>query len=396
MALEFYHALLCIEVEDTETMAFLKECSSYVPFVILLLESQHPIQEYTGYTLLHQWFSEPEEDLKKEIFQEIFPGEADFFGENLFSQKMPLGSYIRYLKEIRLSISLGDLPWEKYRYQPDTKYLTPLSGEADFSQLKLPSQQKIRLQRICHISSARKEVQKQWGFGKKYSYGNGITMLFYGAPGTGKTMAAQVMANQLKMPLFRVDLSQLTSKYIGETQKNISRVFEEAEKCQCILLFDEADAIFAKRSEVTDAQDKYSNAETAYLLQRFEQYQGISILATNFLKNFDEAFLRRITYMLHFPMPEESIRMQLWESVLPKEAKLSDDLDFNILAHTFELSGSAIKNAAYHGACCACFENTEIQMKHLLEGIWNEYAKVGKTLGQEQKALMMLYDTEFF
>lgn len=152
---------------------------------------------------------------------------------------------------------------------------------------------------------------EEWGFGNKFSYGNGMSVLFYGAPGTSKTMAAQVMANRLGLPLLRVDLSQVTSKYIGETQKNIGKIFNEADKCECILLFDEADAIFAKRSDVSDAQDKYSNAETAYLLQRIEQYAGVSILATNLLQNFDDAFRRRISYMVHFPMPDEKLRFEL-------------------------------------------------------------------------------------
>ena len=203
-----------------------------------------------------------------------------------------------------------------------------LPATRTFDELKLPKVQYKQLSHICDLIAAKEEVMKEWGFSNKFSYGNGISILFYGSPGTGKTMAAQVMANHLGMPLYRVDLSQLISKYIGETQKNIGRIFDEASKNECILLFDEADAIFAKRSDVADAQDRYSNAETAYLLQRIEQYAGVSILATNLLQNFDDAFRRRISYMVHFPMPDRMIREQLWNTIFPKETKINSNMDF--------------------------------------------------------------------
>ena len=227
-----------------------------------------------------------------------------------------------------------------------------------------------------------------WGFRNKFTYGNGMSVLFYGAPGTGKTMAAQVLANELGMPLYRVDLSQLISKYIGETQKNIGRIFDEAEKCDCILLFDEADAIFTKRSDVSDAQDRYSNAETAYLLQRIEAYAGVSILATNLLQNFDEAFRRRISYMVHFPMPDVNLRKELWESIFPKETPIGLDVDVLTLAQALELSGASIKNAALHGASYAKAEGRDVGMRHILDGIRNEYGKQGKSFNSIQKELL--------
>lgn len=213
-------------------------------------------------------------------------------------------------------------------------------------------------------------------------------MLFYGAPGTGKTMAAQVLAAELGLPLYRVDLSQLISKYIGETQKNIGQIFDEAERSECILLFDEADAIFTRRSDVSDAQDRYSNAETAYLLQRIEQYGGVCILATNLLQNFDDAFRRRISYMVHFPLPDEGLRQELWESIFPEETPLGEDLDPALLARAFELSGASIKNAALHGALLAAAEGTEVQMRHLMGSIRNEYEKQGKNFSASQRELL--------
>jgi SpoVK/Ycf46/Vps4 family AAA+-type ATPase len=269
--------------------------------------------------------------------------------------------------------------------------LNLLPATRTFEELKLPGTQYEQLRKISSMIAAREDVMNSWGFGNKFTYGNGMSVLFYGAPGTGKTMAAQVLANELGMPLYRVDLSQLISKYIGETQKNIGRIFDEAEKCDCILLFDEADAIFTKRSDVSDAQDRYSNAETAYLLQRIESYAGVSILATNLLQNFDEAFRRRISYMVHFPMPDVSLRKELWESIFPKETPLGWDVDALTLAQAFELSGASIKNAALHGALYAKADGTPVGMRHILDGIRNEYGKQGKSFSSAQKELLDAY-----
>lgn len=269
-----------------------------------------------------------------------------------------------------------------------------LAANRRLTDLCLPAEHHRKLTAVCAMLGKRDRVMKEWGFADKYSYGNGISLLFYGAPGTGKTMAAQAVAGELGMPLYRVDLSQLISKYIGETQKNIGKVFEQAKQLKGILLFDEADALFAKRNEVNDAQDKYSNAETAYLLQRIEECDGICILATNLLHNFDEAFRRRITYMLNFPMPDETVREQLWEKVFPVQAQVSEDVSTAILAESFEMSGAAIRNAALQGAYLAAVEDTEIGMKHILCGIANEFRKLNKSMKPEQRALLEKYDAE--
>ena len=272
--------------------------------------------------------------------------------------------------------------------------ISELATNRRLSDLCLPAEHHRKLVTVCAMLGKRDKVMREWGFSEKYTYGNGTSLLFYGAPGTGKTMAAQAIAGELGMPLYRVDLSQLISKYIGETQKNIGKVFEQAGQLKGILLFDEADALFAKRNEVNDAQDKYSNAETAYLLQRIEEWDGICILATNLLQNFDEAFRRRITYMLNFPMPDEEVRERLWQKVFPKQASVSEDMDTGVLAENFELSGAAIRNAALQGAYLAAVEETEIGMKHVLGGIANEYRKLNKNMKPEQKALLQKYEAD--
>ncbi|MCL2068729.1 MAG: AAA family ATPase, partial [Oscillospiraceae bacterium] len=250
---------------------------------------------------------------------------------------------------------------------------------ASMEDLILPGELRQRLEELCGFIKNREAVQAGWGFGDKVPWGQGISALFYGAPGTGKTFAAAVLANQTGLPLMRTDISQLVSKYIGETQKNIGKIFDSAAKQKCILFFDEADALFARRTETADAQDKHSNAETAYLLQRMESHSGVCILATNLLQNFDEAFRRRIGYMLHFPMPDTAMREQIWRGVFPKKAPV-EDLDFALLS-MLELSGAAIKSAAVHGAYLAASRGREIKMGDILAGAKNEYTKQGKALG---------------
>lgn len=266
-----------------------------------------------------------------------------------------------------------------------------LAANRRLEDLCLPEEQGNRLEEICRILKHRKQVMEEWGFQEKYAYGNGMALLFYGAPGTGKTMAAQAIAGELGMTLYRVDLSQLISKYIGETQKNIGRIFAQAGQQGGILLFDEADALFARRNEINDAQDKYSNAETAYLLQKMEEWDGICILATNLLQNFDEAFRRRITYMVNFPLPDETQRRAIWKKVFPARAVLEEDMNTELLASAFELSGASIRSAALQGACLAAADGREIGMYHVLKAISNEYAKMNKSMKPEQKALIEKY-----
>ncbi len=393
LCVQLYQALICVEADCALLPALTLRLAGYVPFLLMIREPEISLDMDLGYDLCLWQMELPGMGLKEKILRDILEdGERTLppglTVQTLAARRMPVGKYIRYLRNIRLSLRLGTFRPEGDVYQPESPYLKLIPANRTMEELKLPRAQTEQLRKICRIIGASGQVLEQWGYRKKYSYGNGISVLFYGAPGTGKTMAAQVLANTLGAPLLRVDLSQLISKYIGETQKNIGRVFDEAQRCDCVLLFDEADAIFARRSDVSDAQDRYSNAETAYLLQRIEQYSGVSVLATNLLQNFDEAFRRRITYMLHFPMPDEELRRQLWQSVLPEEAEVSPDMDYETLARAFELSGAAIKNASFHGACCAWAEGCGIQMRHLLDGIQNEYTKTGKTFSEEQRQLL--------
>lgn len=243
----------------------------------------------------------------------------------------------------------------------------------------MPKHKKNALKNICNQFRYYHKVYDDWGFSQKIAYGRGISMLFYGSPGTGKTMGAQVIANTLQLELYKVDLSSIMSKYIGETEKNLGKIFDELKKSQSILFFDEADALFSKRSEIKDSNDKYSNAQTAYLLQKMEEYEGIVILSTNYLQNFDEAFKRRFKHIVEFPFPDKNNRLDIWKTVWSSKAPLSCDIDFEYLSD-FELSGSNIKNIAVASAFLAASEDLTISMKHILISLRDEVKKYGKSL----------------
>jgi len=245
----------------------------------------------------------------------------------------------------------------------------------DWGDLVLPDDQVALLREACDHVRHRHIVYRQWGFDRKISYGKGLSLLFSGPPGTGKTMAAQVIANQLHMEMYKIQLSQVVSKYIGETEKNLKLVFEEARSANCILFFDETDALFGKRSEVKDAHDRHANIETAFLLQQMEEYDGVVIMATNLLQNIDSAFMRRISFVIGFPFPDAPTRRLLWEKMLEGGAPVAPDIDFAFLSGQFRLAGGNIKNIVLHAAFQAAAANSPITMKHLLASTVNEQRK---------------------
>lgn len=245
--------------------------------------------------------------------------------------------------------------------------------------LKLPKEQKQQLHHICAHVWQRHKVFDEWNMESRFMYGRNVSALFVGPPGTGKTMAVHVLSDMLELPLYRIDISQIVDKYIGETEKRLEEVFNIAEKNNAILFFDEADSIFGKRSEVNDAKDKYANTEVSYILQRMEEYDGIVILATNYKKNIDEAFMRRIRYLVEFTLPVEEIRRQIWKSSFAPEVPL-EDIDFDYLARQFEFAGGNIKNIVLNAVFKAASENKPVGMMHILESIRVENLKMGKKM----------------
>ena len=249
-----------------------------------------------------------------------------------------------------------------------------------WNDLVLPDDSMSQLREIVLRLVHRHRVLHQWGFDRKLSSGKGVNALFAGTSGTGKTMAAEVIANELGLELYKVDLAGVVSKYIGETEKNLERIFEAAEQANAILFFDEADALFGKRSEVHDAHDRYANIEVAYLLQRMEQYEGISLLATNLRQNMDEAFVRRLAFIVQFPFPSAESRLRIWKGIWPREISLGDDVNLEQLASQFKLSGGNIKNIAFAAAFHAAADGGGVSMSHLLRATRREYQKMDKVL----------------
>jgi hypothetical protein len=252
-----------------------------------------------------------------------------------------------------------------------------IEGGYRSADLVVPPRQRELLRSISAYLRQRDRVLSDWGYGRTVARHQGLKILFAGPSGTGKTLAAQVLSTELGLDLFRVDLATVVSKYIGETEKNLERIFAAADGSNAILFFDEADALFGRRSEVSDSHDRYANIEVAYLLQRMEQYPGAVILATNFRRNIDEAFVRRLDFVVDFPPPEPADRRRIWELVLPDTAPLAGDIDLDFLAKRFKLSGGAIRNCSVAAAFLAADEAADVHMRHLVRAVAQEYAKQG-------------------
>lgn len=259
----------------------------------------------------------------------------------------------------------------------------PIRPARDWEDLILPAESLSLIREACNRFKHRETVLGQWGFGRKLPYGTGVHLLFAGPPGTGKTMTAEIVARELGLELYRIDLSRIVSKYIGETEQRLKELFDEAEQSGAILFFDEGDALFGKRTEVKDSHDRYANMEASYLLQRIEAYDGVTILATNLMQNMEEALIRRISVVVKFPAPGPAEREQIFRAHLPAEAPVADDLDLEFLAARMEVSGGQIKNIVLAAAFMAAAERKPISMSHLVRASGQELRKTGKIFVKE-------------
>ena len=281
-----------------------------------------------------------------------------------------------------------------------------------WNDIVLPAPHLAALHLICTTVRHRPIVYGTWGFDRRLSLGKGLIALFSGPSGTGKTMAAEIIAHDLKLDLYKIDLSAVVSKYIGETEKNLERIFSEAQSSNAILFFDEADAIFGKRSEVKDAHDRYANIEISYLLQRMEAYDGVTILATNLRANLDEAFARRLQFAIDFPFPDDEYRQRIWQTLFPTAVPRASDLDFGLLARRFKLAGGNIRNiivtatylaaadpavggaasgsgsgAGANGGNGGANGKREVALRHILHGARRELQKMGRLVNEKDFSL---------
>jgi hypothetical protein len=276
---------------------------------------------------------------------------------------------------------LGSLLWEACRVQARPRLAAlaqRIEPNATWEELALPPAQRDTLRTVAAHVRQRSRVYEQWGFGRKGARGLGITALFSGLSGTGKTLAAEVLAEELRLDLYRIDLSQVVDKYIGETEKNLRRVFDAAEEGGAVLLFDEADALFGKRSEVKDSHDRHANIEVGYLLQRMEEYRGLAILTTNAKEALDSAFLRRLRFVVEFPFPTSEQRAEIWRKAFPPGTP-TEELDVEWLAR-LNVAGGNIRNIALNAAFLAADAGEPVRMTHLMRAARDEYVKLEKPL----------------
>ncbi|MCW5806772.1 MAG: AAA family ATPase [Deltaproteobacteria bacterium] len=249
---------------------------------------------------------------------------------------------------------------------------------ASWEDVALPEEMLDSLREFIARSRYRRTVYDTWGYDKKISTARGLTALFYGPPGTGKTMVAGVIARELGLDMYRVDIARVVSKWLGETEKNLGEVFDAAEDGQVLILFDEADSMFAKRTDVKTSNDRYANLEVNYLLQRLDSFEGVAVLTSNLDGAIDPAFKRRLSLRLQFPFPDEEVRLRLWAAHVTPQTPTSSDFDFGDLARRFPLSGGYIRNCAIRAAFLAAGEGVPLAQRHLLRAIQLEYRELGK------------------
>ncbi len=258
---------------------------------------------------------------------------------------------------------------------------TRVEAKFGFEDIVMNADQREAIGHAIEQMNNKKQVYEDWNYMRKYPYGRGLTVLLFGAPGTGKSMMAQVLAHELHLELYRVDISKVVDKYVGETEKSLSMIFREAKKCNVVLFFDECDTIFAKRSDDGGSNQASANNKTALLLQEMEAYDGVCVLATNYKHNIDPAFFRRMKYIVEFQFPNADTREMLWKTTVPKTTPLDEDVDFRFIAEKYEFAGGNIKNCVLNAAFLAAeYEtaNGKVCMRHYLMAIKYEFVKVGK------------------
>jgi AAA+ superfamily predicted ATPase len=336
-------------------------------------------------------FNLPDYEDRLQVWQALLPGEnLDLTGvANQFhftpgqiADAVATARDLAFWRNERIGEDLLFIACRDHSNQKLSTLATKIRPRYRWEDIVLPWDTRQQLQEMVNMVRHRPLVYGQWGFDRKLALGKGLNALFAGESGTGKTMSADIMAGQLGLDLYKIDLSTLVSKYIGETEKNLNRIFTEAATSNAILFFDEADAIFGKRSEVKDSHDRYANIEISYLLQRMEAYDGVVILATNMRSNLDEAFTRRLHFIIEFPFPEAADREIIWRVNFPPETPLAGDVDYRLLAERFRLAGGNIRNIIMAAAFLAAEAGETVAMAHLLHATRREYQKMGRLIDE--------------
>ena len=375
----------CDELENNRALISFLDHVRGMLFVV----SREPLRLWRR-TIVRFDVHKPSAGEQKALWQESLAPVVDLDGKlDLLVSQFSLGAQAIRSVSTMTAATLNDvgeseaLPvlWDACRLQARSR-LDDLAQRIEpfavWDDIVLPESQRRTLRDIAAHVRQRATVYETWGFAARGERGLGISAMFAGVSGTGKTMAAEVLANELQLDLYRIDLSQVVSKYIGETEKNLRRVFDAAEEGGAILLFDEADALFGKRTEVRDSHDRYANIEVSYLLQRMESYRGLAVLTTNMKSVLDTAFLRRIRFIVHFSFPDMSQRTEIWRRVFPRETP-TENLDASKLAR-LNVAGGNIRNIALHAAFLAADAAQPVGMGHLLHAARSEYAKLEKPL----------------
>jgi hypothetical protein len=366
---------------------------------IIIIASDHPALPTAAFDYLDVPFALPGQEARRELWQRL-TAEADIalspsavtgLANNFRLAPEQIAAAVQTARQRlswRITAAAGIGPYEATRELQAAARgqnggeLADLTNKVEpiyrWSDIVLPDDSIQQLKEICARVTFGDTVLQNGGFGRKLSSGKGITVLFAGPSGAGKSMAAEVIANELGLSLYRIDLSRVVSKYIGETEQNLERIFNAAMRSNAVLLFNEADSLMGKRSAVHDAHDRYANIEISYLLQKMEQHEGITILTTNLRGNMDDAFLRRLTFTIHFPFPEEESRREIWKRIWPTETRVAPEVDFALLANRFRLSGGNISNIGLASAFLAAAAGRPVSLGDVLKATRREYAKVGK------------------
>lgn len=363
---------------------------------ILVLGSERKIGDFDR-ELLNMEINKPTQEEQKDLWKQQLSGLAvdiDGAAKRLVSQFNLNSNVIKKLAKTAIDESkqngntgkeVKDRLWQICctHTRPNLGHLAHrIDPIAKWDDLVLPEMQKDILKEIAVHVQQRQKVYFEWGFAQKSGRGLGISALFSGESGTGKTMASEVLANELNLDLFRIDLSQVINKYIGETEKNLKKIFEAAEGSGAILLFDEADALFGKRSDVKDSHDRYANIEVSYLLQKMEEYRGLAILTTNMKNALDKAFLRRIRFVVQFPFPDVKLRTEIWKRTFPQQTP-KEEFDYQKLA-ALNIPGGNIRNIAINASFTAASENRPVSMQDIQTSARNEYRKLDKQMSASE------------